>query len=158
MPRFLFNLDAVLDDRRRKERDRQLVVARIERQRVAIEQRVKTIQDRLVSERGALRDQLRPGQAVAIDQVRYQMSASIHGIVELRRTAIELAGTLKRLESARADLLRAAIDRKAVEKLRERRLERWKREQAHREAAELDDLTLMRRAAIETETDIGVTP
>nr|MCU0689024.1 flagellar FliJ family protein [Phycisphaerales bacterium] len=63
---------------------------------------------------------------------------------ELRRLAIEMAGVLKRVEIARAELLAATVARKAMETLRDKALAEWNREQAQREAAELDDLTLMR--------------
>jgi flagellar export protein FliJ len=156
MAKFVFQLEAVLEDRRRAERQRQVAVSHMERRRVAIEVRVKGIQARLVDERRALRGELEPGRAVALDRVRLQMGASIHAVVELRRTAIELAGVLKRLDAARAELLTAAIRRKAVEKLREQQLARWKLEQSRREAAELDDLTLMRRGNREVENELGV--
>ena len=148
MARFVFSLEAALEQRRRVERDRQLAVAKLERDRVAIEERVKAVQGRLTQERNDMRTMLGgpagTGTRVAVTSIRLQATAGIHGIVELRTLAIELAGVLKRLETARAHLMAAAVARKAVEKLREQQLNRWKLEQAHKEAAELDDLTLMR--------------
>lgn len=153
MARFEFKLEAALDQRKRAERERQLVVARLEQQRVAIESRVKDVQQRLSAERDTLRVLLgggqrgsTPGAGVSVTAVRMQATAGLHGFTELRTLAVELAGVLKRLETARAHLLAATVARKAVDKLRERQLERWKREQERRESAELDDLTLMRAA------------
>ncbi|MFT3686205.1 MAG: flagellar FliJ family protein [Phycisphaerales bacterium] len=155
MARFEFSLEAALEQRRRVERERQLVVAKLEQSRVQIETRVKGVQQRLTTERDELRALLSPGRRAGVDgvakvsvaSVRMQATAGLHGLSELRTLAIELAGVLKRLEGARSQLLAAAVARKAVEKLRERRFTEWKREQDHREAAELDDLTLMRAGA-----------
>jgi flagellar export protein FliJ len=148
VPRFVFNLEAALEQRRRVERERQLAVAKIEAARVKLDERVKTVQARLVQERDDMRSLLGPrgtgvGQ-VSVNAVRLQATAGLHGLAELRTLAIELAGVLRRLETARTQLTVAAVARKAVEKLREQQLARWKAEQAHRESAELDDLTLMR--------------
>ncbi len=156
MARFEFSLEAALEQRRRVERDRQLAVAAIERTRVEIEGRVRAVQQRLTAERNDMRALLDParggvgaagaasGGRVFVSSVRLQATAGLHGLAELRTLAIELAGVLKRLEAARTQLMAAAVARKAVEKLREQQLSRWKLEQAHKESAELDDLTLMR--------------
>ncbi|HZW07177.1 MAG TPA: hypothetical protein VFF65_08630 [Phycisphaerales bacterium] len=151
MAKFEFSLEAALEQRRRVERERQLVVARIEQARVRLEERVKTVQSRLVQERDDMRALLGPGgraaggaASVSVSSVRLQATAGLHGLAELRTLAVELAGVLKRLEVARVQLTAAAVARKAVEKLREQQLARWKAERDRRESAELDDLTLMR--------------
>lgn len=157
MARFVFSLESALEQRRRVERERQLAVARLEQSRVRIEARVRGVQDRLMLERDELRAMLGPspgvggagaggGVSVHVPSVRRQATAGLHGLSELRTLAVELAGVLQRLEGARQQLLAAAVARKAVEKLRERRLAEWKREQERKEASELDDLTLMRGA------------
>lgn len=153
MPRFVFSLEAALEKRRRIERERQLVVAKLERTRVDLDERVRAVQGRLTQERNDMRSLLGPGGAgigrVVVSSVRLQATAGLHGLAELRALAIELAGVMKRLESARAQLTAAAVARKAVEKLRQQQLERWKAEEARRESAELDDLTLMRFGRVE---------
>lgn len=153
MPRFVFNLEAALEQRRRIERERQLVVAKLERQRVELDERVRAVQGRLTQERNDMRALLgAEGEGVGrvvVSSVRLQATAGLHGLAELRALAIELAGVMKRLEAARTQLTGAAVARKAVEKLREQQLERWKAEEARRESAELDDLTLMRFGRVE---------
>lgn len=150
---FHFSLEAALEQRKRVERERQLAVAKLEQARVQIEGRVKAVQQRLTAERDELRALLGPSMSggatstatrVSVASVRMQATAGLHGLAELRTLAIELAGVLKRLEGARAQLMAAAVARKAVEKLREQRLAAWKHEQDRKESAELDDLTLMR--------------
>jgi flagellar export protein FliJ len=155
MARFEFSLEAALEQRRRVERERQLAVAKLEQARVEIEERVRAVQQRLTVERDELRALLGPpgggsgGAArVSVASVRMQATAGLHGLAELRTLAIELAGVLKRVEGARAQLMAAAVARKAVEKLREQRLAAWKHEQDRKESAELDDLTLMRSGGL----------
>lgn len=145
MARFEFNLETALEQRRRVERERQTAVARLEQARLSAQGRVAAVQQRLVQEREQMRSML-GGGAVPVSGVRLQATAGLRGIAELRALAVELAGVYKRLETARAELLSAAVARKAVEKLRDKQLARWKSEQERRESAELDDLTLMRAA------------
>ena len=151
MARFVFSLEAALEQRRRVERERQLSVAKIEMARVQAEDRVRAVQQRLTTERDDMRALLSSRERgageralVSVNSVRLQATAGLHGLAELRTLAIELAGILKRLETARTQLMAAAVARKAVEKLREQQLNRWKLEIARKEASELDDLTLMR--------------
>ncbi|MEM9560896.1 MAG: flagellar FliJ family protein, partial [Planctomycetota bacterium] len=54
---------------------------------------------------------------------------------------VRLAGVYERLDRARLELLEAATARRAVELLRDRRLEAWKRDELRREQLVLDDLT-----------------
>lgn len=79
-----------------------------------------------------------------MDEVRLAAGASLHGLVRLQRAAIELAGAHQKLGKARHVLLRAAVDRKAVELLRTRERAEHLRRMARRESDELDDLTVMR--------------
>lgn len=151
MDRFVFSLESALEQRRRVERERQLAVAKIEMARVQAEDRVRAVQQRLTTERDDMRALLSSRERgsgeralVSVNSVRLQATAGLHGLAELRTLAIELAGILKRLETARTQLMAAAVARKAVEKLREQQLNRWKLEIARKEASELDDLTLMR--------------
>lgn len=151
--RFVFRLQPVLEQRERLEEQAQLRVAAIERERLLGEAVLRSIQSELLDTRRYLRAGLHPtSQAapeaatdgpVGLAGVRAAASASLHLGVRAQRAAMELAGTLKRLESARADLLRAAADRKAVQLLKDRELEAFRREQLKREAAALDELVVM---------------
>jgi flagellar export protein FliJ len=153
--KFVFKLEAVLEQRRGVERQRQLALGQIEATRIEVEGRVQAVRMRLEERRSDLRERLSGGGAVEVSAVRLQSSAALFGMVELRRLAIELAGVLKRVEAARAELLRATIARKAIEHLRTTAYEQWKREAARKEAAELDDLTLMRIARSGQQNEMG---
>jgi flagellar export protein FliJ len=147
---FVFDLQAVLDQRTQVERGRQLEVAALEAQRLAIEEEIRGYQIRIESTRDELRRALgakrgEPGSADLL-AARRQAAASLHLIARARQAALRLAGVLSRLERTRADLIRATVDRKAVEALRERRLRAWQTERAQRESAALDELNVMRSA------------
>ncbi len=152
MPRFIFGLQALLDQRNQVERARQLSVAAVERERLTLESGISSLQRQIRSHKDDLRSllsgagdhQLTAG--VDTRTVRLQAGASLHAQASAQRLALQLAGVYRRLESARADLRRATTDRRAVELLKERRFEQWKREQARRETAELDELATMAAA------------
>jgi flagellar export protein FliJ len=148
MGRFVFELEAVLEQRRRVERDRQLVVAAIEADRLAIEDRVRRLQEAIVAERVDLHQRLSPTRdgpaSLVVADIRLQANASFHLMARIQQEALRLAEVHGRLERARKDLLAATTARKAVELLRERRYEQWKRMLAKREASALDELAVMR--------------
>lgn len=148
MARFVFPLEALLEQRRGVERSRQLAVAAIERERLEMEAQISDCQRQIVSHKEDLRSLLSGNGGGAVDTrtVRLQAGASLHAQATAQRMALQLAGVYRRLEAARAELMRATTARKAVETLRERQYERWKREQNRREAAMLDELATMKAA------------
>lgn len=156
MARFRFKLEALLEQRRRLEKDRQRLVAEAERERLAIEQRLRACQRAISASKADLRDALvgpvpsmgAPGAGVDVHSVRLQAGASFHLAAEAQRLAIALSGAHRRWEAARRALLEAARDRKAVETLRDRRFEEWKREQARAETAAVDELVVMRAGRV----------
>lgn len=157
MGAFHFELESVLEMRRNAERQKQLALARLELQRLDVERRIALVQGRIITQRDDLRERLGagadaklgggPGPGVGVDLglVRLQATASVHAVLELRRLAIEAAGVLRRTELARAELLRATVARKAVDHLRVKARAAWRAALERKEAAELDDITLMRR-------------
>ncbi len=152
MPRFVFELEQLLEHRLQQERERQRHVAVIEQERLAIEYRLRTAQELIEECKLDLRAHLSgpDHDAALVDRlidpvaVRAQAGRSLHLVLSAQRTAIELAGALQRVRSARADLLEATKRRKAVELLKKRRYERWRRDMERRENAFLDELAVMR--------------
>lgn len=143
MPRFRFRLQPVLAQREREEQDRMLAVAELERLRFSLEERIRTCQRRIVAGRSEISAALSGGR-VDLSGARLQARATLRDDQEARRTVLELAGVLKRLEAARAELTRAAARRRAIELLRDRDLERFRSEQNRREMLDMDDLMVMR--------------
>lgn len=149
MAKFRFELETLLEQRRRVEDARRLEVATVERERLAIEEEIRAAQRALGEQKRDLRDALSPGGAprgVDVAGVRLQSHASLHATASLQRLAARLGGVLQKLERARAGLLRATADRKAVELLRQRRFEAWKRGEDKKEAASVDDMVNARVA------------
>ncbi len=148
MPRFAFKLEPVLQQRTREERERQKALADLQRQRASLEDEIRGCQRAIDQEKADLRDLLGAGSGGAVDLrgARMQAGASLHHMARAQRAVLRLAGLHRRIELARAELLEATKRRKAVENLRERRFDEWKREQDATEARELDDLSVMRHA------------
>lgn len=149
---FMFNLQPVLEQRKRREDACQHAVMELERRRVEVESRIRRIQAGIASAHHEMRDlvasERRAGQGrgVPIGDVRLAASAAMGLVARAQRSVIELAGLHEKLNAARIELIRASADKKAVERLRERRHESWRREQSRREIAELDDITMARVA------------
>lgn len=153
---FVFRLQPVLEQRERLEEHAQLRVAALERERLVRESVLRSIQEELLDTRRCLRAGLHPSAQPAeargsdgamgtgLNGVRAAASASLHLAVRAQRAAMELAGALKRLDLARAELLKATAERKAVQLLKDRALEAHRREGLRREAAALDELAVMR--------------
>lgn len=156
MAKFRFKLQPVLEQRKREERDKQQVVAGFERERVALEARIRMCQQMMIDERTTLSQALSGGQRVDLQAVKMQAGASLKHNFEAQRTVLELAAVFKKLEAARVELAQAATRRKAVELLRDQQLEEHKREEAMREARDLDELSVMRFSRSKQETvDLG---
>jgi len=143
MPRFIFELEPVLDHRRRQERDIQRRVAEIDRHRIRLEREIEDARGAIAQEQAALRDTLSGAGAAAhanLPAARAQQEALASLRRELARRVLELDRASARAEAARAELRDASARRKAVEALRDRRFEAWRRDQLRREQADLDDI------------------
>lgn len=150
MPKFVFNLEAVLKQRLAAEREKQLAVAALERERVDLESVIRGYQADLTQEKQELREQLatEKGGPTSLDLrgVRFQAGAALRLITLAQRAVLQLAGIHKKLDRARLELLEATTRRKAVETLKERRYEEWREEEKRREAAAADELNVMHAA------------
>ncbi len=139
MAKFVFQLQPVLGQREQIEREKQVVVGAINRERIELENELRAIQASIESEREDLRARLGP-QALGFAGVREQAMA----VKALDRgaagVAVRLAEVLERLQQARSVLAQASADRRAIELLRERRYEQWRRELLSKEQRELDDV------------------
>jgi flagellar biosynthesis chaperone FliJ len=119
----------------------------LERERAELENAIRGMQRDLTQEKQELRDQLaaekdRPAM-LDLRGVRFQAGAALRLITLAQRAVLRLAGVHKKIDAARLDLLEATTRRKAVEALKERRLEEWKHEEKRREAGAADELNVM---------------
>lgn len=152
MPSFQFDLEPVLRQRERVEREHQVRVGEIERERLDLERALRDLQQALHAAREDLRARLGAHAASAsagFSDVRAQARAI--SALDRRGMAIaeKLAGVLARLHEARAELIRATSDRRAIELLKERRYEQWLIRQRRSEQRVLDDLASVRGSRVE---------
>lgn len=146
MPRFVFKLQPVLDQREREERDKQLAVALLDRERLALESRIRMFQGMIEDERATLSSALGTGQQVDLQAVKMQAGATLRHHFDAQKTVLELAGVFNRLTIARQELMQAAARRKAVELLRDQQLDAYKKKIDRKESHELDEMSVMRFA------------
>ncbi|MHC4416013.1 MAG: flagellar export protein FliJ [Planctomycetota bacterium] len=141
MPRFVFALEPLLEVRRRAEQDAQRHVARIERERLRLEETLRRHQHGITERKHALRKSLTG--TIDMPALRLRANASLHLVRQARQVVLQLAGVHARLESARARLVEAAQRRRAIELLRDRRYAQWKAAQDKAETAALDELAVI---------------
>jgi flagellar FliJ protein len=136
---FEFKLEGVLEHRRNIEHETQRALAEVlgEMQRLKNE---LTELDRLA--RGATAD-LRENRLVGrLDMAFLAAHRRFTGSVQRRAIALaqKMALVQRQIDEARSVLAEAAKQRKIIEKLRERQLERWKMQRNRQENEELDDI------------------
>lgn len=139
MARFRFKFAAVLRQREAVEREAQAVLAAAQRERSACEDRILSLQAILTEQRRQTRDMLTRGPVSSVD-LRLQAAASLGVIRRIEGESVTLSGAVARQERARERLAAAAVRRRAMEILRDRALDAWKRDEARREAARADDI------------------
>jgi len=139
---FRFNLQSLLDHRKRLEGEKQRALAVLERRRLDIEAHIRAMQQRIIDNKSELGRNL--VGTVDTAAIRSQAAMSMQLDARTRRLVVILAEVYRRSEHARGELLHARTRSKAIERLRDRRYELWKREQRKRETAAIDDLTTVR--------------
>lgn len=156
MPRFVFPLQTLLRQREREQRERQLVVAEYERQRLQLLEELRQRQQRIDQCRAQVRNLLSPDdsqpgdvkESVQVDPrlLRHSAAMSFTADQQARVLALKLAGVLKRQEQAREQLRLANIRLKVVEQLREKQYQQFLENERKRENDEVDELAVMQAA------------
>jgi flagellar FliJ protein len=141
--RFAFELQVVLEQRRRLERDALGVLAMAQNERASVEAELAELRGVVEAERDVARG-LMLGR-VSARSLREHVAGELGADRRARALAVKLAGVQKRVDRARELLRRASVQREAIEKLRERRYRAWVDELEKAERLELDDLFVMRR-------------
>jgi flagellar FliJ protein len=144
MARFRFKLEPLLRARKLAEQRKQRAVAECEAQRMALEDALRRQQQFIVSGKQDLRDQL--VGALDVSSMRAHAGATIQLMRKAERMVLELAGVHRRLDAARAELIEATRSRRAVELLKERRLQEFNKSIERAEAAALDELAVQAAA------------
>jgi len=139
MPRFKFQLEGVLEHRKNIEEAKQRALAAV----LAEMQRLKNELVELDQvARGAVADLRQNRLTGALDMSFLAAHRRFTGSVQRKAVAIaqKMALVQRQIDEARVSLSEAAKQRKIIEKLRERQLERWQSQQHRQEMDELDDI------------------
>lgn len=152
MAGFHFSLEPVLRQRQLAEDRCQRELAKVLRQRMILQTQIDQVQQTI---RSAKRDLA--GDLIGfVDLDRVSRFAHYSGQMAQRveQIHVRLAAGKKQVDQARKNLLHATGARQALDLLRERHWQRWRRDQERREAAELDDLAtgqFIRASALEAD-------
>jgi flagellar FliJ protein len=141
--RFIFRYETLLKLRRQREDHHKRIVAERVRQLVAARERLSALQGQIAEEEAAIRAGQEPGTVDMQQIIRHR-----HWLGRLQRQVLEAQGAIRALEDRlaqeRAALAEAVKQRKILDNLRERRLERHLQEENRRETNAADDLTTVR--------------
>ena len=138
MVRFRFKLEPLLTVRRRAEQAAQRSVAELERSRRDLEDDLRRQQQMITTGKTSLAEKL-VGR-LDVDGLRAHAGATIEQMRQGNRILIQLAGLHKRIDAARAELIEASRQRRAVELLRDRRYAAWRQRLDRAENAAIDEL------------------
>lgn len=147
MAKFVFRLEALLEQRSHAEREKQLSLAQVERQRADLESRISEAQRQIRSNKEEMRGLL-SGESGGIDprSIRVQAASAMHAQAMTQRLVLQLAGVYQRVSAARDALQRATTQRRAVELLKQKQFDAWRRERARAEQSQLDEIGMQAHA------------
>ena len=139
MAKFVFKLEGVLRQREQVEQEKQRILAARQSQLVELQNMLLQIQ----REVSASNDDIRQNHLVGRLNMEF-LAAHRRFLTGMQRQAMgaiqKMQLAQRAVDEARAALAEAAKERKAIEKLREKQLERWQSEQNRRELAEMDEI------------------
>lgn len=143
MKKFQFGLRPVLEHRKRVEEEKLQIFAQCQREFQAAEEELERLNGEFKSHSSTLREEHR---TLATEELRWHYA---HLEYLDRRITMQHAAVSERrseMERARGILLEASKERKAIEKLKTRKLEEFRLLQAAAEQRELDDANSRRTA------------
>ncbi len=137
MARFIFKLQRALERRMQVEEEKRAAFARIDAMRIRLEEGLRARQAEIQLSREAWRSSM----VGAIDptQLRQHANAGLGLFRKAQRTVIELSGLDRGLQAARAAMVVAAQERRALEMLRDARAAEWRRAEEKKERDQLDE-------------------
>ena len=141
MSKFVFKFDGVLRQREHVETQRQRELAVVQQEMTGLQVELRALTDAVHASTADLRDNHLTGRLdlnFLAAHRRFTLAMARKGAALVQ----QIAGVQKRLDVAQAALAEAAKQRKIIEKLRERQLERWRSEDARRVGAELDEVNM----------------
>jgi flagellar FliJ protein len=138
MAKFVFRFESLLRHRRHIEDARQRELAQHLRGRMILDGQLRSMQQSIRDSKHQLGASL-VGR-VNLGDIQQFARYSGHTTLRARQIVEKLAEVERQVESARAQLLEATRQRKALELLRDKHLAAWRKEQQRREDLELDEI------------------
>jgi flagellar FliJ protein len=139
MAKFVFKLQAVLRQRKHVEQDKQRQLAQRQSKLLELQNLLLQMQQTVQNSN----EDLRQNRLVGRLDMGF-IAAHRRFLTGIQRQAVAMAQKIalaqRAVDDARAELAEAAKQRKIMEKLRERQLDRWRAEQSRRELADLDEV------------------
>lgn len=140
MPRFIFKLEGVLRQRKQIEQQRQRDVAMTQQQVSQLQAVLRELNQSLQAATEDMRNNRLIGKldlAFLAAHRRYSLAMQRKGQGIVQR----LAQLAKQVETQQKALIEATKRRKAIDKLKERRMTQWRDDLERREMTELDEIT-----------------
>ncbi|MGA3067691.1 MAG: flagellar export protein FliJ [Tepidisphaeraceae bacterium] len=156
MPKFEFQLDGVLRQRKNAEQQRQRELAVIQSQMNEFREQMRQLD---LSVRDIEKD-MRENRLIGRIDLTY-LAAHRRFAFSMQRKALALAERMAavqlKINEAQKNLNEAVKARKAMEKLREKQFDRWREALARHETLELDEVTIqMGRQQREADQEAGI--
>ncbi len=141
--RFVFRLETLLKLRRQREDKQKRVVAEWLRQISRVQREIRSLEEQIADQVGAMRDCIGHGR---IDVP--WIARNRHWLSHLQRGRLEAEGHLRLLEARLAQervvLVHAMKEKRVLEKLRERQEDRYRKELDRQEVLVADELSTVR--------------
>jgi flagellar FliJ protein len=138
MAKFVFSLEGVLRQRQQIEDEKQRALAVRQTQLVDLQNLLRQMQQEIET----ANNDVRANRLIGTLNMQF-LAAHRRFLTGMQRQAVaamqKLSLAQRAVDEARAELAEAAKGRKAIEKLREKALDRWKAEQNRRELAAADE-------------------
>ena len=141
MAKFVFKFDGVLRQREHVETQRQRELAIVQQEMTRLQNDLRALNESVQTSTDDLRNNHLTGRLdlnFLAAHRRFMLAMARKGAALVQ----QVAGVQKRLDVAQAALAEAAKQRKIIEKLRERSLERWKADLARKEMMETDEIAM----------------
>jgi len=136
---FKFQLHALLRHRKNQEQEKQRALMDVQKQFLDLQTELRQMNDSVTQVSRDVRDNKMVGAldlAYLAAHRRYSVAMQRKAMTLVQRMAL----VQKRVEEAQKDLGAAAVQRKIVEKLRDKQFERWKAELDKKDVAEMDEI------------------
>jgi flagellar FliJ protein len=158
MPNFVFKLEGVLRQRTHLERQKQRELALRMQALTEAQQELERMRDAVAKSN----DEVRQNHLVGSLDMSF-LAGHRRFLLSMQRQAIaiaqKIAAAQQQVDEARKAVAEAAMQRKIIEKLREKHFDRWRAEIARKEMAEQDEIGMQMayRNLVESEANAEVT-